>query len=59
MHAYGGRGKGVIGREDEGAPVLAAVVWRVLGAGDDIVPSWTNVSDSKSAREGFRQRCSL
>lgn len=38
MHADRGRGEGVVGREDEGAPVLALVVRSVFGAGEDVVP---------------------
>lgn len=41
MHADGGRSEGVVGREDQGAPVLAVVVRGILGAGDDVVPSIT------------------
>lgn len=38
MHADGGRGEGVVRGEHEGAPVLAAFVGGVGGAGEDIVP---------------------
>ena len=38
MHADGGRGEGVGGREEERAPVLAVVVGSVGGAGQDVVP---------------------
>lgn len=39
VHADGGRGEGVVWREEERAPVLAAVVGCLLWAGDDVVPS--------------------
>lgn len=39
VHADRGGREGVVGREDEGAPVLAAVVRSVFGAGYDVVPS--------------------
>ena len=39
MHADGGRGEGVVGREDKGSPVLAAMVRGIFRAGDYIVPS--------------------
>ena len=38
MHADGGRGEGVVRGEHEGAPVLAAFVGGVGGAGEDVVP---------------------
>lgn len=39
VHSDGWRGEGVVGREHERAPVLAAVVGSVFGAGDYVVPS--------------------
>ena len=39
VHADGGRREGVVGREDEGAPVLAAFVGGLWRAGEDVVPS--------------------
>lgn len=39
MHADGGRGEGVVGREEEGSPVLAIFVRCFWRAGKDIVPS--------------------
>lgn len=39
VHADGWRGEGVVWREEERAPVLAAVVGCLLWAGDDVVPS--------------------
>lgn len=38
VHADGGRGEGVIGREHERTPVLATIVGRVGRAGEDVVP---------------------
>ena len=38
VHADCGGSEGVFGREDEGAPVLAANVGGVGGAGEDVVP---------------------
>lgn len=38
VHANGRRCEGVVGWEDEGSPVLAIVVGRLLGAGDYVVP---------------------
>lgn len=38
VHADGGRGEGVVWREHERSPVLAAVVRRVGRAGQDVVP---------------------
>lgn len=38
VHADCGRGEGVVGREHESAPVLAAVVRGVGRAGQDVVP---------------------
>ena len=38
VHADRGRGERVSGGEEEGAPVLAVVVGRVGGAGDNVVP---------------------
>lgn len=39
MHADGGRGEGVVGREEEGSPVLTIFVRCFGRAGKDIVPS--------------------
>lgn len=30
---------GIVGGEDERAPVLTALVWSIFGTGDDVVPS--------------------
>ena len=38
VHADCGRCEGVVGREDEGAPVLAAFVGRLGRPGEDVVP---------------------
>lgn len=38
MHTDRGRGEGVVGWEDERAPVLTAVVGSVLGSCDDVMP---------------------
>ena len=38
VHPDSGRRKGVIGREDQGSPVLAAMIRGILGTGDDVVP---------------------
>lgn len=38
VHADCGRRKGIVGREVQRAPVLAAVVGCVWWAGDDVVP---------------------
>ena len=38
VHANGGRREGVVGWEHEGAPVLAAFVWCLGRAGEDVVP---------------------
>ena len=38
MHAYSGRGERVVWREEEGAPVLAAIVRGVRWASEDVVP---------------------
>lgn len=38
VHADGGWGEGVVGREHEGAPVLAAFVGGFGRAGQDVVP---------------------
>lgn len=57
MHADRGRGEGVVGREDKGSPVLAAVVRSVLGTCDDVMPSgevhvsrWPGISEAGSGR---------
>lgn len=39
VHADGRRRERVVGREDQGAPVLSAMVGRVGWARDDVVPS--------------------
>ena len=39
VHPDGGGGKGVGGREEKGAPVLATNVGGGWGAGEDVVPS--------------------
>lgn len=39
VHADGGRRKGVLGGEDERAPVLAVFVGGLRWAGEDVVPS--------------------
>jgi hypothetical protein len=38
VHADCGRCEGVVGGEDESAPILAAVVWGAWWAGEDVVP---------------------
>lgn len=38
VHSDGGRRKGVIGREDQSPPVLAAMIRGILGTGNNIVP---------------------
>lgn len=38
VHADGGWGEGVVGREEEGSPVLAVFVRGVGWAGEDVVP---------------------
>ena len=39
MHADCGWSERIVGREDEGAPVLTVMVGSGLRTGDDIVPS--------------------
>lgn len=39
MHADGGRGEGVVGRKEEGSPVLTIFVRCFGRAGKDVVPS--------------------
>ena len=39
MHTDAGRGEGVGGGEEEGAPVLTGMVGGVRRAGEDVVPS--------------------
>lgn len=39
MHANGGRGKRVVGREEERSPVLTILVGCFWRAGKDVVPS--------------------
>lgn len=39
MHPDGGGGEGVVGREEEGSPVLAVFVGGGGRAGEDVVPS--------------------
>lgn len=39
MHADGGRGERVVGREEEGSPVLTIFVGCFGRAGKDVVPS--------------------
>ncbi len=45
MHSDGGGCEGVVGWEDQGAPVLAVMVGCIWGTGEDVVPSveyqWT------------------
>lgn len=39
MHADGGWGEGVVGREEKGAPILAAFVRCLRRACEDVMPS--------------------
>ena len=57
MHTDRRRSEGVVGREDERAPVLTAVVGSVLGSCDDVMPSgelyvscWPHISEAGSGR---------
>lgn len=57
MHTDRGRGEGVVGWEDERAPVLTAVVGSVLGSCDDVMPSgelyvsrWLDTIEASSGR---------
>lgn len=38
MHSDCGGSKGVVWREDQGAPVLAVVIWSIWWSGEDVVP---------------------
>lgn len=53
VHSDRGWREGVVWREDERAPVLAAMVWRVLRTRDDVVPSkliWKTILSAKKRR---------
>lgn len=39
MHADCGGCEGVVGRKDEGAPILAVMIGSIRWAGEDVVPS--------------------
>ena len=38
MHADCRRSEGIVWREDQSAPILAIVIWGILGARDDVMP---------------------
>lgn len=51
MHADCGRSEWVVGWEDEGAPILTAMVGSVFGTGDYVVPSDRYISIFDSAAD--------
>lgn len=56
MHSDGWWRKRVVGWEDQGAPILTAMVWCVLGTCDNVMPpavrvsiQWSNGAWTRSA----------
>jgi hypothetical protein len=56
MHSDCGGCEGVVGRENQGAPILTIVIGCVWGAGEDIMPSVRRLAGKREGEEGSGRR---